>query len=966
MAGENVVSILVKADNLTGAGFGEAAASAEGLAAKTKAAMDEYTVAMDEAGKAQAHLEELQRGGVASADELAAAQDKVTQATIRSLNAQVKLGEAELAESAKAREAGTAQETLAAKTKESGAAATTTGGLFGSFKQVAGLAMVGVGYESIKMAMSFQKAMEMLVTQAGVPQSHLAALKAGVLDLAGKVGFSPDSLAESLYHVASNMASMGASSATMLRVVQTAAEGAKVGGASLVDVTNALGAAIASGIPGVQNYSQAMGALNAIVGAGDMKMQDLAEAMGSGVLAVVKGYGLSLKDVGAALATFGDLNVRGANAATFLRMAVQSLAVPAAAGKKLLEGMGLSMTTLGADMRQGGLMKALDDLQAHFKAAGITAKEQGDVITQIFGKKAGPGLSILMEQMDRLKSKYPAITEGANKFGDAWHKTQQNLSQQWDQLRGTFDALMTSIGTRLIPVLSSIASFLLRNKGIIETLTPVVLGLVAAFALVETVMKAVKIASAAFTLLTNPVGLVIVAVAALAIGIYELVKHFSAVKHAATEVFDWIKSHWLLLTPLLATPLGPIIALGLGIYELVKHFKAVEGAAKTAWHAIEDAWAHVWSAVIAPVVKAFDAVKSAITGGFDGWWKSHGKEIEQVWHAIWSVISAVFKAFWDYTAGIAKIGWDIIKTVFKTAWDVIVGILKPGLVWLEMIFKVTWASISAVFKTAWDIIAAVVKIAWDGIKSVIKTAWDIIVGIFNVALDLVTGHWSKAWTDLKRMGEQIWNNIKDFLSSVWHAIESLVTQVVNNIKGFLSAAWNAIKNGVVTAFNDVLAFFRGLPGKILGALGDLGSLLLGAGKAIMRGLLNGIRAGWHDVTGFVGQVGSWIANLKGPLPHDLTLLVPHGQAIMQGLMNGMNSRLPALRSQLTGISGTIGGGIGPGGAAGGYGGAYAGGGPIQLQVVAGGGSAFEQFMLLAIREWVRTKGGGNVQRAFGR
>ena len=51
--------------------------------------------------------------------------------------------------------------------------------------------------------------------------------------------------------------------------------------------------------------------LNATVGAGDMKMQDLAEAFGAGMVAVVKGYGLSLKDVGAALATFGDNNIRG-------------------------------------------------------------------------------------------------------------------------------------------------------------------------------------------------------------------------------------------------------------------------------------------------------------------------------------------------------------------------------------------------------------------------------------------------------------------------------------------------------------------------------------------------------------------------------------------------------------------------------------------------------------------------------
>jgi lysophospholipase L1-like esterase len=42
-----------------------------------------------------------------------------------------------------------------------------------------------------------------------------------------------------------------------------------------------------------------------------------------------------------------------------------------------------------------------------------------------------------------------------------------------------------------------------------------------------------------------------------------------------------------------------------------------------------------------------------------------------------------------------------------------------------------------------------------------------------------------------------------------------------------------------------------------------------------------------------------------------------------------------------------------------------GGGPMTLEVVSGGQSAFEQFMLQAIRNWVRVKGGGDVQRAFG-
>src|SRR5690349_13517584 len=194
----------------------------------------------------------------------------------------------------------------------------------------AGLAVIGV--ESVKMASKFDASMTLLHTQAGVAQDKMAGLKKGVLDLAGKVGQDPDSLAESLFHVESNFESMGISSKKALDLVGTAAKGATTGHAKLVDVTNALTAAVASGIPGVQNMDQAMGVLNATVGVGDMKMQDLANAFGSGMVATVKGFGLSITDVGAALAVFGDNNIRGALAGNQLRMSVMALAKPAAGG----------------------------------------------------------------------------------------------------------------------------------------------------------------------------------------------------------------------------------------------------------------------------------------------------------------------------------------------------------------------------------------------------------------------------------------------------------------------------------------------------------------------------------------------------------------------------------------------------------------------------------------------------------
>lgn len=316
-------------------------------------------------------------------------------------------------------------------------------------------ALAGIVVKSVQMAATFDSEMMKLVTQAGVAKDQLGVLSKGVLDLAGKVGQSPDSLAQALFHVESNFASLGISSQKALELVKIAAEGASVGGADLVDVTNALTAAVASGIPGVEDFSKAMGVLNATVGAGDMTMQDLSKALGTGVLAVVKGYGLSIKDVSAALATFGDNNIRGQKAATDLRMAVQSLAVPAKDGVALLAKWGYQADTLAKDMQQHGLLFALQHLQEMFKANGVTAKEQGDIITQMFGKKAGAGLAILLGQMDRLESKYPDLAKGADGFSQAWENTNKTLKQQWNDIKAGFDSMMIRIGERLTPLIQN-------------------------------------------------------------------------------------------------------------------------------------------------------------------------------------------------------------------------------------------------------------------------------------------------------------------------------------------------------------------------------------------------------------------------------------------------------------------------------------------------------------------------------
>lgn len=457
-----------------------------------------------------------------------------------------------------------------------------------------GIAAAGVA--SVVMAAKFQSSMEKISTQAGVSQGKIKGLSDGILQLAGKVGFSPDSLATSLYHVESSFESLGITSKKALQLVKIAAEGAAVGGADLEDVTNALTAVMASGIKVTHGMSGAMGVLNQIVGVGDMKMQDLADAFGTGLLASIKGFGVSITDAGAALATFGDNNIRGAKAGQQLRMAIQALAAPTGAGKKILEGWGLSVDRFAKDMQKGGLRKALEDLQAQFKKVGLTGKEQGQVLTELFGKRAGVGIQILVGQMDRFQSKYKALAEGAGTFGDAWAKTQATAAQQGKELGHGLEALGVSIGEKLLPPLMSVFGFIRTHTSLVLTLAGVVGGLAVAVSAVSFAIRVyetyVKVAAAVqwlwnAALDANPIGLVIVAIAALVAGIIYAYKHFKWFR-------DFVNAVWQVIQ----------IEAVATWHAIVKVWDFIVAAGKTVWHALQAGWTAVWHAV-ADVAKWF-------------------------------------------------------------------------------------------------------------------------------------------------------------------------------------------------------------------------------------------------------------------------------------------------------------------------------------------------------------------------
>lgn len=547
----------------------------------------------------------------------------------------------------------------------------------GALLGIAGAA-VAVGAVSLDMGVKFQKAMELIHTQAGASQAEVNKLSGAVLNLAGPTATAPEELAAGLYH----LESQGLRGAKAMDALKVAAEGAKVGNANLEDVTNALGAIIASNIGGVKNLSGAMGAMNAIVGAGDMRMQDLADVMSTGVIAQAAKMGVTLQQAGAAIAVFGDNNIRGAQAGTELRMALMAIAQPAKGGAAALKELGLTTSSLADTMRTGGLPAAIKLLHDRLVATGNDGNTAGEILTQAFGKKAGVGITVLASEYDKFQQKIEAVNKGAGTFGEAWKATTHTLSFQMDQAKATAEALATKLGEALIPKLEELMKTIMGVVVWFEHHKDVAMALAVAVGTVLVAAVAaytVSMASAAIATIaaTWPILAIIAAVALVAVGIYELATHWHQVwtdiKNWVADAVEWIKGHLLIVMAI------PIVG---WLLVLAANWKTVFEAIKVA---VTDAWA-----VIQPI---FDFIKSYIVGQIQ-------------------VTITIFQGIWD-------VAWTAISTSVHVAWDVI-----------SVIFAAINFAIGAVqtvinaLKDAWDAV-------WGAVKAAVSDAWSFIQPILS-------------------------------------------------------------------------------------------------------------------------------------------------------------------------------------------------------------------------------------------
>lgn len=637
---------------------------------------------------------------------------------------------------------------------------------------------------SIKAAGDFQAQMELVHTQAQLSQSDVDALSKKVLALAPTVGVGPTQLAQGLYHIASAAAGTNMSAATMMDILTASAKESAMGLSDMQTTASALVATMVTMMPDVTNAADATAYLNQIVGSGNIRMQDLVNALGTGVLPAFKSAGLGLQDFGAAEATLTDMGEPATQAATRLRTTLVMMTHDTPAANKALAQIGLTTTDLAKDMsKPGGLLVAINDLKNHMK--DIPQWKQNQILEAAFGgARVGSTIEALVQNSGRLSAKYQELGTTASRAKtqqEGWAAAQQTFKQQANELGAGLQAMAIQFGEKLLPILTRFMAFLSSHQGAMKAFfTVVIIGL--------TLMTAAWLAMS-LSVMANPVfwivAAIVAAVALLALGIYELVKHWNTVwnwiKKIALDVWHWLVSAW-----------------------------------NATWNAIKSVVMWIWNNIIKPIVEFFD--KYLVTPV-----KMYLKIAADFWKFVWGFMSVIFH---DFMTDV-KMLWN---NVFAPVIEWVKGILIEFANWVNNVFIKPVVQMFHIWVTGMEIEWHYILKIINDVKGWFLEFWHWIDGTFiqpvEGALKWLADQWGKIWNGIWGVLNSVWSKIKPIFDKIQGAVNAVIT-------GFkdLGKVFSTDPSGLGKAIAHVLGFEKG--GTIPGSLNQPMLILAHGGEVIL-------------------------------------------------------------------------------------------------------------------------------------
>jgi phage-related protein len=449
-------------------------------------------------------------------------------------------------------------------------------------------------------------------------------------------------------------------------------------------------------------------------------------------------------------------------------------------------------------------------------------------------------------------------------------KASPELSAQLSSVRLGFSLLAMTIGSDLAPATEGIGqtvidladafagldssirkpiSAIVSLAGIVGVLIPVIAGLetlLAGTAIGGALASAASTAAGALgslvAFLGGPVTLVILAIIALAVGLYLAWKtNFLGIRDITASVLGFIQAK-----------AAAVVAFLMGLWSSLVSFmlpliKSLWATFVTSFNGIKQAVMGAFNLVRSIIKTVLGAVRGFIQttlAKLSQLWALHGTAIKQEVRETFAAIRGYIQPVLNFLKVIIRATFAIIETVIKTTFGVIEGIIRA-----------TTAVIRKIWRKFGDEIMTVIRTALAIVRTIIVTAFDAIMTAIRVALNIIQGDWEEAWSA-----------IEGFLSRTKKRLLSLVDNIISGVKE-----------------------------KFTGMADDA----MGWGKDIMNNFISGIRSKISEATDIASNVAD---SVKEHLSFDRVqndrMAQRWGSDLVEHFAKGMNQNRNSLSAAL--------------------------------------------------------------------
>lgn len=819
--------------------------------------------------------------------------------------------------------------------------------------------LLGIGTAGLKVASDFDSAMSGVKAISGATGEEFDALRAKAIELGGSTAFSANEVAEAM----TEMAKAGWDSQQILDGMSGVLDAAAASGEDLGTVSTIVADAMTGFGMEAKESTRVADLLTQAANSGTIGINDLGESF-KYIAPVASSMGLSIEDVTTALSAMSMSGIKGSQAGTSLRGVLTRMVKPTDQVAAAMDELGIVLTNSDGTFKS--LDKILLEMRGSFSS--LTDEQKTYYAATLAGQEGMSGLLSLLNMSQEEYDEIAASMDNAGGVAkETAEVMRDNLSADVEELMGSLESLAITLASLIVPALRDFVQWLtqLINKftalspetqktiltiaGIAAAIGPVLMVLGKLTSSVGSIITtfgkipgALVKAKSAFSAIGAAIGGISAPVVAVIAVIATLVAAFKRLWDTNEEFRNNIIGIWNEIKDTLSGFFDGIVE---RLNALGFDFENIMDVLKAAWDAFCSLLAPVFEGVFQNISNILKTVTGVLTGILDvfiglftGNWDQFLQGIKGIFESIWNGIVSWIQNIWNTIIGLLdaflnlfgtnienvmtsisnffQSVWNGIKSFFGNLWENLKSIVSTAIKEIQNTITNILNAIVTFWQNIWNGIKTFASTVWNSIKSVITSTFNAIKGTIENILNGISTTWSNIWNGIKSAVSTIWNGIKSVVSGAINSVKGTIQSILgtiqnvwsngwNTVKNTLNNAWEGIKTGVSNGINNVLSFIRELPGKIVSALGDTGSLLVNAGKSIINGFLDGLKSAWDSVTGWIGGVGDWIAEHKGPEDYDKKLLVPAGNWIMEGLGKGLGEGFEGVKDQVSGMGNDI-------------------------------------------------------------